>query len=119
LTGLAPTGLSEIQIVQSEGADSTTVNGVTATLFDYNVETYLPGRIDGDSITGFSENDTLRFSNFDGGDAINLVFIGTAAFSNAAGEIRYTKNANDTVVELDVDGDGTARQLSARPAMTR
>lgn len=107
-SGLSSTGLTDIRITQSAGADSTTVNGVAATFFDYNVETYTSGQIDGDIITGLSVIDTIQFSNFDTNDSINLAFIGTAAFSNAAGEIRYTKNATDTVIELDTDGDGVA-----------
>ena len=107
-SGLSSTGLTDIRITQSAGADSTTVNGVATTFFDYNVETYTSGQIDGDTITGLSVIDTIQFSNFDINDSINLAFIGTAAFSNAAGEIRYTKNATDTVIELDTDGDGVA-----------
>lgn len=37
-----------------------------------------------------------------------FAFIGTAAFGNVAGELRYTVSGADLVLEADMDGDGTA-----------
>ena len=41
-----------------------------------------------------------------GNDA--FVFIGTAGFSNAAGELRFFANGTSTIIQADVDGNGTA-----------
>ena len=34
-----------------------------------------------------------------------FTFVGTAAFSGSAGEIRYLTTASKTIVQMDVDGD--------------
>lgn len=39
-----------------------------------------------------------------------LTFIGTAAFSNSAGEVRYSVGGGQTLIEVDIDGDGSADQ---------
>ncbi len=44
----------------------------------------------------------------DGGRNNAFTFVGTNAFSNQAGELRYFQTATQTVVEGDTDGDGNA-----------
>jgi hypothetical protein len=48
-------------------------------------------------------NDTIDLSAISG-----LSFIGTGAFSNTAGELRYEQEGANTLLLGDVDGDGTA-----------
>ncbi|MBX7539723.1 calcium-binding protein [Qipengyuania sphaerica] len=65
-----------------------------------------------DIITDFSQSDGDRMNlrNVDAninleGDQ-NFAFIGTSAFSQTAGELRYFQTSTSTIVEMDVDGDG-------------
>ncbi|MBX7542092.1 calcium-binding protein [Qipengyuania sphaerica] len=65
-----------------------------------------------DIITDFSQSDGDRINlrNVDAsiyveGDQ-NFAFIGTSAFSQTAGELRYFQTSTSTIVEMDVDGDG-------------
>jgi Ca2+-binding RTX toxin-like protein len=66
-----------------------------------------------DSITDFTPGtDLMDVSGWDaninvGGDQA-FSFIGTAAFSSTAGELRYAFNGTDTVVQGDIGGDGVA-----------
>ncbi|MBX7539722.1 reprolysin-like metallopeptidase [Qipengyuania sphaerica] len=67
-----------------------------------------------DIITDFSQSDGDRINlrNVDAdstaeGDQ-NFAFIGTSAFSQTAGELRYFQTSTSTIVEMDVDGDGVA-----------
>ncbi|NWG93198.1 MAG: hypothetical protein HXY21_11950 [Parvularculaceae bacterium] len=39
-----------------------------------------------------------------------LTFVGTAAFTNTAGEVRYSTGVGVTIIEVDIDGDGAADQ---------
>jgi serralysin len=48
-----------------------------------------------DAISGTTENDSFRF-------------VGTNAFSGAAGELRFFKSGTTTIVEADVNGDRIA-----------
>ncbi|QZD95597.1 hypothetical protein [Qipengyuania gelatinilytica] len=67
-----------------------------------------------DVITDFSQadGDLIDLSAFDAdtssGADDEFTFIGDAAFSGTAGELRYSSDGNQTMVEGDVDGDGTA-----------
>ena len=66
-----------------------------------------------DVITDFAPGtDIINVSGWDadlntGGNQA-FSFIGTAAFSNTAGELRYSFNGTDTVVQGDIDGGGSA-----------
>lgn len=66
-----------------------------------------------DTITDFAPGtDLIDVSGWDadlnsGGNQA-FSFIGTAAFSNTAGELRYAFNGTDTVVQGDIDGGGSA-----------
>lgn len=66
-----------------------------------------------DRITDFlSGTDKIDLSGIDANSGAGgnqaFSFIGTAAFSNTAGELRYSYNGTDTALEADWDGDGTA-----------
>jgi Ca2+-binding RTX toxin-like protein len=91
-----------------------------------------------DDLTGGAGADTFRFSTFESGTGANadriqdfaqgsdiidvagidadlltagnqtFSFIGNAAFSGAAGELRYYDNGTDTFVQGDINGDGAA-----------
>jgi Ca2+-binding RTX toxin-like protein len=91
-----------------------------------------------DDLTGGNDADTFRFSTFESGtgasadrvqdfaqgtDILDLAgidadlgtggnqtfsFIGNAAFSGAAGELRYFDDGTDTFVQGDINGDGAA-----------
>ncbi|MBW9066124.1 calcium-binding protein [Rhizobium herbae] len=76
-----------------------------------------------DSTVSASGRDTIFDFSGAGGDKIELDeidaniglsgdqafhFIGTAAFSGKAGELRYDKMASDTYIYADLDGDSTA-----------
>ena len=79
-----------------------------------------PGPVNADVITDFSQaqGDRVQLAAIDaipGGADDKFAFIGTAAFSGTAGELRYRHEAGtgDTLVEMDVDGDGV-RDMTIR-----
>ncbi len=107
-------GAGDDVLVGGAGAD-TLVGSAGADTFVYTVTADSP--VAGtDRILDFSgsegEGDRLDFSALGGG----VTFIGEAAFSDVAGEVRYTRrgagtssDADDvTYVAVDVDGDGAA-----------
>jgi hypothetical protein len=66
-----------------------------------------------DRITDFaSGSDRIDVNGIDSvapaGETRKFSFIGTAAFSNSAGELRYFTTGTDTIVQGDTNGDGTA-----------
>ncbi|WP_436041195.1 M10 family metallopeptidase C-terminal domain-containing protein, partial [Rhizobium sp. LjRoot98] len=76
-----------------------------------------------DSTVAVSGRDTIFDFSGTGGDRIDLsaidantaasgnqafTYVGTAAFTGKAGELRYVKAASDTYVYGDVNGDGKA-----------
>lgn len=62
-----------------------------------------------DRIMDFASGDRIRFDlKDDSGGAVPKSWIGTAAFSHVAGEIRYSVVGGDAQVETDRDGDGVA-----------
>lgn len=78
------------------------------------------GPVNADVIRDFNqaEGDLISLFHIDaiaGGADDPFTFIGTAAFSGTAGELRYRfeSGTGDTMVELDVDGDGV-RDMSIR-----
>jgi Ca2+-binding RTX toxin-like protein len=64
-----------------------------------------------DRIADFSVGDTIDLSQIDANSTLAgdqaFSFIGTAAFS-AAGQARYWTDGTNTVLLLDIDGDGAA-----------
>ncbi len=65
-----------------------------------------------DTIFDFTSTDSIDLSKWDANSGASgmqdFTFIGAAAFSDKAGELRYTKGASDTWIEGDTNGDGTA-----------
>lgn len=67
-----------------------------------------------DIITDFNQadDDHLRLNRIDGdtttGGDQDLFFVGAAAFSNTAGEVRFEQTGSDTIIQLDTDGDAVA-----------
>ncbi|MGF6227725.1 Ca2+-binding RTX toxin-like protein [Inquilinus ginsengisoli] len=66
-----------------------------------------------DTIQGFQHGDLIWVQKIDAdGNAANgdtaFSFIGTAAFSGTAGQLRYESVGDTTTVSADVNGDGTA-----------
>jgi VCBS repeat-containing protein len=65
-----------------------------------------------DHIFDFATGDRIDLSTIDaiaGGDDDAFTFVGNAAFSNTAGELRYDSvGGDDWLVKADIDGDGTA-----------
>lgn len=67
----------------------------------------------GDKILDFSQGaDKISLSAIDangsGAGSASFKFIGTAAFHDIAGELRYLKKDGDTLIQGDTNGDGTA-----------
>ncbi|WP_181150106.1 M10 family metallopeptidase C-terminal domain-containing protein, partial [Ensifer aridi] len=77
-------------------SDSTVASGGRDTIFDF-----LPSEADYIQLTGIDAN-----ANVSGDQA--FAFIGTAAFNGAAGQVRYVKQASDTYIYGDVNGDKVA-----------
>lgn len=66
-----------------------------------------------DTITDFDPGeDRIELSRLDANEntAANEAFdfVGTSAFTNTAGELRYFHTGGDTIIQADVDGDGDA-----------
>lgn len=59
-----------------------------------------------------SEGDTINFASIDANTTVSdgqaFTFVGMAAFSKKAGELRYANTSSETYIYGDVDGDGTA-----------
>ncbi|WP_026614638.1 M10 family metallopeptidase C-terminal domain-containing protein [Ensifer aridi] len=77
-------------------SDSTVASGGRDTIFDF-----LPSEADYIELAGIDAN-----ANVSGDQA--FAFVGTAAFSGAAGELRYVKQSSDTYIYGDVNGDKVA-----------
>lgn len=65
-----------------------------------------------DTIYDFTSADSIDLSKWDANSnkpgTQDFTFIGTKLFSGTEGELRYTKDASDTWIEGDTNGDGTA-----------
>jgi hypothetical protein len=94
------------------GADRLT-GGLGKDQFVYNLasESTASAR---DVITDFSraQGDKISLSGIDANEAVSgnqaFTFIGSAAFSNVAGQLRYSTSGGVTLVSGDVNGDGVA-----------
>ncbi|MCA8889514.1 MAG: hypothetical protein KDA46_11830 [Parvularculaceae bacterium] len=79
--------------------------------FDYFANFAYVGGADTAAITDFAAGESVGVglgSNFSADPTIYNSFIGMAAFSNQAGQIRYEKSGGQTQIQVDVDGDGGA-----------
>jgi hypothetical protein len=100
------------QVSGGVGSDTLT-GGADVDVFVYrSVAESAPGGTD--LITDFVKGvDRINLANIDAIAAtvgVNdaFTFIGTAAFSNVAGQLRYAQSGGQTIVSGDVDGNGTA-----------
>jgi len=95
------------------GAD-TLVGDAGADVFDFNnINQSRPGQASRDFINGFVRGqDLIDLSDIDANTTTTaaFTFLGSAAFSGTAGELRYFSfgGGNFNIVEADVDGDGVA-----------
>lgn len=92
------------ELIGGFGADVLTGDGgADDFIFEYISDSFA-GAGNRDTITDFTVGtDNIDLSNIDG-----LSFVGTAAFSNTAGELRLDEDGTDTIVQVDSDGDGSA-----------
>ena len=90
------------------GDDTYTGNG-GADIYDYTVAV---NALNHDVITDFDADDTIDFRFNDGasvpGQLLCNSYIGAAAFSGIAGQYRYAISGNQTLIQIDTDGDAAA-----------
>ncbi len=86
------------------GSDTMTGNGGLDT---FGYDSGLVGIMDGDIITDAESGEIVDFRGADFNDG-DLTFIDQAAFSGVAGEIRWEASGGQTLIQADMDGDGTA-----------
>ncbi|MCY7338810.1 MAG: hypothetical protein LH465_02470 [Sphingomonas bacterium] len=90
------------------GNDVYTGNG-GADIYDYTVAV---GSMDRDTITDLDSDDIIDFRYndpvYNSGGLLADKFIGSAAFSNVAGQYRYEVVGSTTLVQADTNGDGVA-----------
>ena len=106
-------GNGDDKILGGMGADTLT-GGAGADQFRFPTASASGLGVNADHITDFTINlDHLGFQSIDsdtvtpGDQALN--FIGTAAFTNTGvGQIHYLNSGADLLVQVDVDGNGTA-----------
>ena len=98
-------------LIGGAGADGMT-GGLGADVFRYEAVAESSIAAGRDVIADFALGDRIDLAAIDaksGTPADNKFdFVGTAAFSNKAGELRYSQDATNTFVEGDVNGDGVA-----------
>lgn len=99
-------GLGGDYISGGLGAD-TLVGGEGGDTFIYN----FFGELDGDMIQGFAlGRDALDFTSLIRDEGVLPIFIGDAEFTGQRGEIRFEISGNDTLIQLDSNGDGSANE---------
>ncbi|KNG93327.1 calcium-binding protein [Pseudaestuariivita atlantica] len=103
-------GIGNDAIYGNQGADVLTGGAGTDRFIFFGTADSMAGM--GDTITDFTMDERIELSRIDGdptqGGNQALNFVGDAAFSNTAGELRYEISSGNTVVQADVDGDGAA-----------
>ena len=99
------------------GADrDISTGGAGADVFVYRSLSEIPTSGKLEQITDFTQGeDVIQLSRIDadsvtGGNQA-FTFVGAAAFSGTAGELRYEQSAAATFVQMDVDGDGNADRM--------
>lgn len=92
----------------------TLAGGAGADRFAFNPGDSAADAVNADTIVDFSRADRDRIvlsaidSNADGAGDQAFAFIGTAAFGNVAGQLRFEAAGADTMIYGDVNGDGAA-----------
>ncbi len=92
-------GRAGSDVLIGAGGSDTLTGGLGSDIFRFVALLDLTAA--GDHITDFSYQDTIDLSAIGG-----LSFIGQAAFSHVAGQIRYGFVGDTTIVEVDANGDG-------------
>lgn len=98
--------------LEGDSGRDTLTGGLGADLFDYDFTNEIDAV--GDVITDLEPTDSIDFRGIDlaaqSGFPFGLIlsFIGEAAFSGAAGELRYVRGPSSTRIEIDYDGDTNA-----------
>jgi Ca2+-binding RTX toxin-like protein len=119
-------GAGDDRLFGGAAADTLT-GGAGADLFEFDDGDFAAaGATILDIVTDFTrtDGDLLKLAAVDaiaGGTDDAFAFIGTAAFSGVAGELRYEIVGSNTFVRADVNGDGTADwsiQLTGQVALT-
>ncbi|WP_375285989.1 M10 family metallopeptidase C-terminal domain-containing protein [Sphingomonas sp.] len=105
------------QLFGGDGADIMSGNagldiltgGRGADVFQFGTSLIGVAQSAADRVADFSQRDSDRIDLTNvvanGGD---LSFVGAARFSGTAGEVRFTRNAGQTVISIDMDGDKVA-----------
>jgi len=97
-------GDGEDRLVGGSGKDELT-GGADADTFVFRRISDSENTADFDTILDFQVNeDIIDLSKLPG----DMTYIGSSAFSNTAGEVRVTTPGSDSVIKIDIDGDGSA-----------
>jgi Ca2+-binding RTX toxin-like protein len=107
------TGGSAADIIEGDSGNDTVAGGLGADQFDFDfLEEVDPV---GDFITDFEPGDFVDLRGFTiappFGSGLPLSWLGTGAFTNAAGQVRYEASGGQTFIQLDSTGDGVADHL--------
>jgi Ca2+-binding RTX toxin-like protein len=99
------TGGGGADTIHGQGGQDLIRGGFGADVFNYLAATDSPSEFDCDRIRDFStlQGDLIDLAAVAAGE---LAFIGGAAFSGAAPEVRVQAHDELQVVEVDIDGDG-------------
>lgn len=103
-------GGSNVDNIEGDNGADTLTGGLSGDRFDFD---YLP-EVDGDVILDLEAGDFIdlvhinQLGEIGDPEGDDLTFIGAAAFTGSAGEMRYSKGGGQTTVEIDEDGDGLA-----------
>ncbi|OFX03827.1 MAG: hypothetical protein A3E78_17310 [Alphaproteobacteria bacterium RIFCSPHIGHO2_12_FULL_63_12] len=95
-------GRGSDDIMSGGGGADTLTGGSGADRFDYDLIGDIAAT--GETIADFDFSDLIDLSTID--QSTPLTFIGTAAFSNVAGQMRYRFVGGTTEIQIDVNGDG-------------
>ena len=117
-------GSSHDDVIIGDGVDNYIIGGGGDDVLDGGAgDDTLVGGAGNDTMTGGAGDDTYNFYEYTGaftseitdfalGDTLRLyngvTFIGDAAFSGAVGEVRFEKTGGQTLLQMDIDGDGVA-----------
>jgi len=97
-------GDGEDRLVGGRGKDEL-YGGDDADVFVFRKISDSANTTDFDTIHDFEVNlDIIDLSKLPG----DMTYIGSSAFSNTAGEVRVTTPGADSVIKIDIDGDGSA-----------
>ncbi|MEM7767233.1 MAG: hypothetical protein AAF253_07060, partial [Pseudomonadota bacterium] len=115
---------ASIEVALDGGAGNDTLTGGSGTNFlrgGAGADTIIGGsgpnqieiidaalEMDGDTVSGLNTGDTLTILSPDIDAGQLYFFLGEAAFTGRAGEMRIVRSASETRLDADLDGDGQA-----------